>query len=96
MNILTVINKKKMYTITQAYQTNKDSLEGNVCYNTFYKKFTKWKEENNIQGIKIKEHSHLYYSEKQISNFLEAFPFIFRYNKPINNTPLNSTIPSNF
>ncbi len=81
MEITTVINGKRYYTISQAYQTYGDNLEGKTSFNTFYKKFIKYKSGNLIQG---KKHKALnYYSESVIEEFLQDYTLIVKYSTPL-------------
>ncbi len=78
MNIATLINSKKYYSITQAHIEFEIHLEGAFTpYNTFYKKFRKWINQYNVQPVKVGRIK--YYSQEQIENFINDYSFINHY-----------------
>jgi hypothetical protein len=79
MKIITVIDGKKYFTISQSFKTYQDSIEGNASFNTYYKKFVKYKHDLNVEGIKYG--GVVFYSQNIIENFIKTYTEILNYNK---------------
>ncbi len=75
--ISTIINGQRYYTISQAYQSFAQNIEGQTPFNTFYKKFVKYIQLNRAEPKRIK--SVKYYSASIVEDFINSYSDITRY-----------------
>jgi hypothetical protein len=78
------INGKEYYSIKQMFNYYKLFLSCDPAYNTFYKRFCKWKLENSIQSVTV---SGLKLFDKATAeNFIEDYDYITHYSTSATNS----------
>jgi hypothetical protein len=70
MNIKHIINEEEYLNIKQAYFLFNHYLIGKSTYNTFYKKFIKYKVSKNLTGVIIG--SVIYFPKSDFISFIET------------------------
>lgn len=70
MEIKHIINEQEHLNIKQAYLLYSHHLIGKTTYNTFYKKFLKFKISKSLNGVQIG--SVIYFPESDFISFIET------------------------